>query len=147
MMKNIDKIQDYKKASQKILTYLDVRNMFNALGKNVSAVGAWYGFFDKITNREGQQTCGFKYTGFVAGVGLRNVLDDLGIKYYTYMASAMNDGVNEESEIYIDVKDKDKMLDIYRKIGQIDSNVRVDNNPKESNFLEIMKEMSKQIGG
>ncbi len=126
----MDKSKNFKDANKKILTYMDVVKMFNELNETLH--GEYYAYSSKLKRPEGGQAVGFVYTGYAAGIGLNRILDKIGIKYSTFMKSGS--GINEESEIHIDVKDEKKMLNIIEKIGDVKSNLQTQIDVTNSNF-------------
>ena len=101
------------------LTYAQVANMFNDLNKILR--GEYYSYAKDLKRPEGGKAIGFVYTGYAAGVGLRNILQTLHIKYSVVMKGGS--GFNENSEIHIDDEDKEKMLDIIGIIGERTSQI------------------------
>ena len=105
--------------STKEITYANAAEMFNDLNKKLH--GEYYSFAKSLKRPEGGTAVGFVYTGYAAGVGLRNILNTLKINHSTLMKGGS--GINEDSEIHIDEEDKKKMLDIIEKIGERKSNL------------------------
>jgi len=132
----VDKNLIYDKGAQKIMTYSDAIDMFNNLNDTLGADG-FYRFQEKLRDVSGNLVPGFWYKGYMAGQGLRNVLDNLGIKYTTRIKSGT--GINEESEILIAPESVAKMVDIYKKIGIMQARQRIEINhklEKRSDFLD-----------
>lgn len=122
------KTEQLKEATKKA-TYLDVVRAFNNVNKMLG--GEYYSSAVNLITPEGQKVPGFVYTGYAAGVGVRKVLDALGIKYSTFMKKGS--GINEESEIHItDEKSQKRFLDILEKCGRFQSNITTE--------LDTMKE-------
>ena len=115
MLNKQKKFQD----SIKEMTYASVAKMFNDLNKTLR--GEQYSFAKGLKRSEGGTAIGFVYTGYAAGVGLRNILEALKIHHSTLIKSGS--GISENSEIHIDEKDTKKMLDIIEKIGERKSNL------------------------
>jgi len=119
-----------KNEIRKNMTYADVVQLFNELNKSLN--GEYYAYTTGLKRPEGGQAFGFVYTGYAAGIGLRRILDKIGIKYSTFMKGGS--GIKEESEIHIDAQDEKKMLDIIEKIGDVKSNLRTEIDVTNSNF-------------
>lgn len=118
------KTEQLKEAIKKV-TYWDVIRAFNNVNKLLD--GEYYSSTVNLTTPEGQKVPGFVYTGYAAGVGIRKVLDALGIKYSTFMKGGS--GINEESEIHItDEKSQKRFLDILEKCGDFRANVSMEMN-------------------
>ena len=94
-------------------TYADVSQMFNGL--NGMLHGETYVYSDNLKHSEGGKAIGFEYTGYAAGVGLRNILDSIGVKYTTLMLGGS--GVNESSQILIKPESEERMKAIAEKIS------------------------------
>lgn len=125
------KTEQLKNATQKI-TYWDVVQAFNHLNEMLR--GESYLSRTDLISSEGKTVPGFDYTGYAAGVGLRRILDALNIKYITHMKGGT--GVGENSEIRIvDADSQKKFLDILKKCGMFQSNVRVELNHTKENFM------------
>ena len=118
---------DTKTNFEKGITYMDAINMFNDLNDSLGGDG-FYRFQEKLTDMEGRTVPGFIYKGYMAGQGLRKVLNNLGIEYVTHMKSGT--GVDEESEIIVSPESVGKMMDIYKKIGFMQSRQRITVNHK-----------------
>lgn len=122
--------KDQLKEATKKATYLDVVRAFNNVNKMLG--GEYYSSAVNLTTPEGQKVPGFVYTGYAAGVGVRKVLDALGIKYSTFMKKGS--GINEESEIHItDEKSQKRFLDILEKCGNFRANVNTEMNIMNEN--------------
>jgi hypothetical protein len=133
-MNNVQKFQNAIKNTKEKMTYANVMEMFNDLNKTLR--GEFYTNANGLKRPEGGTAIGFVYEGYAAGVGLRRILDTIGIKYSTFMKGGT--GIEEKSEIHIDAKDEKRMADIFEKIGQLQSNLsheintqlaNVENNP------------------
>lgn len=109
------------------ITYIDAINMFNDLNDVLGADG-FYRFQETLTDMKGNSVPGFSYKGYTAGRGLGKILNDLKIEYVINIKSGT--GVNEEAEILIKPEYIDRMMDIYNKIGMMQSRQRVDINHK-----------------
>lgn len=121
---------DQLKEATKKATYLDVVRAFNNVNKMLG--GEYYSSVVNLTTPEGKKVPGFVYTGYAAGVGVRKVLDALGIKYSTFMKKGS--GINEESEIHItDEKSQKRFLDILEKCGDFRANVNTEMNTMNEN--------------
>lgn len=132
-------------ANKKMVTYLDAINMFNNLNKNLMLTGGGaYRFYEKMTDSQGRETCGFAYQGAATGLGLHNILEKMNIKHITFLKN-MKSGVNEESEIYIDPKDRAKMLKIHEELGTaMQSNVQTTMDTR-SGYNALMARLEKEI--
>lgn len=108
------KTEQFKNAAQK-LTYGDVAKQFNNL--NDTLVKEYYYSSTDLITPEGEHVPGFVYTGYVAGVGIRRILDWLGLRYTTHMKGGS--GIDEKSEIHIsDQESKKRILNILEKTGE-----------------------------
>ena len=120
----MNKTEKLKNATQNV-TYLDIIRCFNNL--NSTLRGEYYASGKDLVAFHGKRLPGFIYTGYAAGVGIRRILDAIGIRYVTRMNGGS--GIYEESEIYIeDEKSKKRIMDIFEKTGMFYSNVSVDLN-------------------
>lgn len=125
----MEKTKNFDQAKENI-TYLDLRRMFNELNKQLR--GEFYANSKDLKRPDGSKAIGFVYEGYVAGIGLRKILDIVGIKYSTNVKSGT--GTNEKSEILIDVKDEKRMLDIFEKLGVLQSNIYTGINTQNLNI-------------
>lgn len=132
-MKKTEQFQD----AVKKITYWDVIDAFNRLNDRLN--GEFYGSSDNLVSSEGQRVPGFVYTGYAAGVGIGKILDNLKIKYITYIKSGS--GVEEQAEIHIiDDASQKRILDIFKKCSGFQSNVK-----HEKNVLVARDSLLQQI--
>lgn len=135
-----DNIATFNSGKSNVITYAGLMGAFNNLNNVLH--GEWYGFHNKMTNTTGGTTCGFSYKGYAAGMGLRNILDKINIRYVTY--TKHGSGIDEESEIHIDPRDQKKMLNIIENLGyEPTSNVTVEIDIRIS---KINENLFKEIG-
>lgn len=115
----MNKIKQFQNAAKK-LSYWDVIQAFNKLNERLG--GEYYTSSTNLITPDGKKVPGFIYTGSAAGIGIRNILDILNIKYITYMKDGS--GIDEHSEIHIiDSASQKRMLDIFEKCGNFSANV------------------------
>ena len=123
----MDKAKNFQQAmaaAKEQITYADIIEMFNDLNKILG--GEFYASANDLDRPEGGKAIGFVYTGYMAGVGLRKILDKIGIKYSTFMKGGT--GASEESEIHIDKSDEQMMRKIMSQIGHMQSNQTIEIN-------------------
>lgn len=128
----MNKQEQFQKANKKI-TYGDFINAFNRLNERLG--GEYYYSTTNLITPEGKKVPGFVYTGYAAGVGIRNILDVVGIKYITHMKGGT--GVAEQSEIHIeDPVSQKRFLGILEVCHEFSANQRVELNTRATNRFD-----------
>ncbi len=138
----VDKKKVFQEGVNKCETYFDVINMFNALNKELGKDG-YYRFQKELEDIDGNSVPGFVYRGYTTGIGLRQILDNLGIGYIAHIISGT--GVNKESEILIKPEFVTTLLDIYEKVGMMQSGQQIEVNSKlEKAAIHLYKPIKKR---
>ena len=109
--------EDFVQQTPKKLTLSDIAQMFSNLDKSLNV--ETYSFKTNLIRPEGGNAVGFAYTGYAAGAGLRDILNNAQIYYSVVMHGGT--GINENSEIQIEDMHEKKMLDLMNNLKKYKS--------------------------